>query len=98
MNKRIVTINGENFIFVKNGKKVCVFKYKNGMPQLINPHFATNRIINQTIIETINLIKDEITKEIKQKNTLKQKIIIMNLKKNLKKPIFQYSKNSVQSI
>ena len=71
MNKRIVTINGENFIFVKENQKVTVFKYKNGMPQIINPHFATNRIINQTIIETINLIKDEIKKEIKQKKYTK---------------------------
>ena len=84
MNKRIVTINGENFIFVKNGKKVCVFEYKNGMPQIINPHFATNRIINQTIIETINLIKDEIKEEIKQKKYTKTEDYHNEFEKRLK--------------
>ena len=84
MNKRIVTINGENFIFVKENKKVTVFKYKNGMPQIIDPHFATNRIINQTIIETINLVKDEIKKEIEQKKYTKTSDYHNEFEKRLK--------------
>ena len=84
MNKRIVTINGENFIFVKENQKVTVFKYKNGMPQIIDPHFATNRIINQTIIETINLVKDEIKKEIEQKKYTKTSDYHNEFEKRLK--------------
>ena len=71
MNKRIVTINGVNYVFVLDGKMVSAFKYKNGMPQIIDPHFATNSIMNQTIIETIQLIKDELKKEIISKKYTK---------------------------
>ena len=71
MNKRIVTTNGVNYVFVLDGKMVSAFKYKNGMPQIIDPHFATNSIMNQTIIETIQLIKDELKKEIISKKYTK---------------------------
>ena len=98
MNKRIVTINGENFIFVKENQKVTVFKYKNGMPQIIDPHFATNRIINQTIIETINLVKDEIKKEIEQKKYTKTSDYHNEFEKRLKDADIPVLKSSVKSI
>lgn len=66
MKQKLITINDNRYFVILENNLVNVIKMKNGMPQEIDPNFATDELKKQSADAIVDIIKEEMIEDIKK--------------------------------
>lgn len=82
MKQKLITINDNRYFVILENNLVNVIKMKNGMPQEIDPNFATDELKKQSADAIVDIIKEEMIEILKRENIIPFMMLKMILKVN----------------